>query len=117
MKESCILFYNDYFLIHFSDHEVCFDVKISTVQYGHVYGTDGDIMWWRLGTCEKVGPPYERWKKYIQRCCLKQQDHILTCINKKNPYGWGDGYIEIQGHRYCDDFLGYKSMQKITIRG
>lgn len=102
----------------FVDIEVCFDVKISTIQFGFDYSPDGaDIIWWRLGTCEKAATKYYQYKKYIQRCCLKPQQHILTCINKKNPYGWGDGYIEIQGHRYCDDFMSYKSIQKVTIRG
>ena len=106
--------------MYFADDKVCFDVKISTIQYGFEFRSmynRSDAIWWRLGTCEKVGDPYEQYKNYIQRCCLKPQQHILTCINKKHPYGWGDGYIEIQGHRYCDDFMSYKLMQKVTIKG
>ena len=83
-------------------------MKISTLQYSDIE--------WRLGICEQVVSEYIPYKKYIQRCCLKPQQHILTCINKKVPRGWGDGYIEIQGHRYCDDFMAYKLMQKVTIR-
>lgn len=107
-----------YYLTHFADEEVCFDVKISTIQFGYKYGSDdSDTIWWWLGKCEKAGPPYAQYKKYIQWCCLKPQQHILTCINKKYPYGWGDGYIEIQGHRYCDDFMSHKLMQKVIIKG
>ena len=56
-------------------------------------------------------------QNYIQKCCLKPGQQTLTCINTIKPYGWDDGYIEIQGHRYCNDFMSYRSMQTITITG
>ena len=96
-------------LIYISDDEVCFDVKITTVRYG------ADTMWW-LGTCSSNGLIYDHYKKYIHRCCLRPGQHTLTCINKQNPYGWGDGHIEIQGHRYCNDFMSYRLIQRIIIR-
>ena len=93
----------------FSDDEFCFDVKITVVLHG------ADLMWW-LGTCGSNGFMYENYKKYIFRCCLGPGQHTLTCINKQNPYGWGDGHIEIQGHRYCNDFISYRLIQQIMIR-
>ena len=92
-----------------SGEEICFDIKILTIQYG----SDSQ---WLLGTCNSIGKEYKNFKKYIDRCCLKPGQYTLTCINTKNPYGWGDGYVEIQGHRYCDDFMSYRLLQKITIR-
>ena len=94
----------------FTGNENCFNVKMSAVQYG----SDAE---WQLGACSSVGTKYDNHKKYIHRCCLKPGQHILTCINKRNPYGWGNSYIEIQGQRYCDDFMSYRLMQKIGIRG
>lgn len=77
------------------------------------YGQDSE---WRLGTCNSTRFEYNNFKKYFQRCCLKPSEQTLTCINTKNPYGWDGGYIEIQGHRYCNDFMSYRLTQKITIR-
>ena len=82
---------------------------MSTIQFG----SDSE---WQLGTCQSEEIRYENYKQYIQSCCLNLGYHILTCINKRYPYGWGDGFIEIQGHRYCDDFMAYQLMQKIAIR-
>ena len=100
---------NNRYSYDFSGDEVCFDIKTFTIQYG----SDSQ---WLLGTCNSIGKEYKNFKKYIDRCCLKPGQYTLTCINTKNPYGWGDGYVEIQGHRYCDDFMSYRLLQKISIR-
>ena len=92
------------------DHEVCFDIKVSTLQHG-VHSK------WKLGHCNSIGIDYDNKMQYIHKCCLKPGLHTLTCINKREPYGWDEGYIEIQGHRYCNDFLSYRLMQRITIKG
>ena len=97
------------FHVHFSEDTICFDIKISTLQHG----SESE---WRLGSCNSIGIKYGDHEKYIQRCCLEPDEYTLTCINKIKPFGWGDGYIEIQGHRYCDDFMSYRLMQKVTIR-
>lgn len=32
--------------------------------------------------------------------------------------GWrNDAYMRIDGHRYCDNFVSYKSFQKIVVNG
>ena len=77
---------------------------------------DGHMIQWKLGNCSTVGK-YEDNKQYLHRCCLKPGEYTLTCTNMNNDHGWKKGYIEIQGHRYCDDFMGYKSMRRITILG
>ena len=94
----------------FADGEICFDVKISTVQHG----SDSQ---WRLGNCESNGTEYQDFEMYLQRCCLKPGRHALTCKNNRNPYGWDEGYIEFLGHRYCDDFMSYTMMQMINVNG
>jgi len=84
-------------------------MKIST----HLHGSNTE---WSLGACDSTEIAYENLQKYVQRCCLEPGQHTLTCINNRTPYGWGDGYIEIQGHRYCDDFMSYRLIQTVTIR-
>ena len=85
-------------------------MQISTVQHGE----DSE---WHLGSCNSLGVVYGNHQTYIQKCCLKPGQQTLTCINKRKSYGWDDGYIEIQGHRYCNDFMSYRIMQRITIKG
>ena len=83
---------------------------MSTVQYG----SDAE---WQLGTCNSTGIQYEGYSNYVHRCCLAQGQYTLTCINKSRPAGWDEDFIEIQGHRYCNDFMSYRMMQKIKIEG
>ena len=85
-------------------------MTITTVQHG-------ENSEWHLGPCNSIGIVYEDHKEHIQSCCLEPGYQTLTCINLRKPYGWDDGYIEIQGHRYCNDFMSYKIMQRITIKG
>ena len=85
------------------------DVKVST-RY------DGHQITWEFGNCSSVGR-YEDNKQYLHRCCMKPGKYSLTCTNINEAHGWKKGYIEIQGHRYCDDFMGYKSMRRISISG
>lgn len=87
--------------LDFSGDRLCFDVKVVTIQFG------SDLEW-KLGICETKKVVYDNGKTYLHRCCLKPGQHTLTCTNKRTPYGWGDSYIEILGHRYCDDFMSYR---------
>ena len=95
--------------VSFTDDGICFYVKISTYRHG-------SYSEWQLGECNGNETKYDNFKTYFEKCCLKFAQHTLTCINKKYPSGWDFGYIEIQGHRYCDDFMSYRMMQRITIR-
>ena len=74
-------------------------------------------MEWQFSSCSSIGVHYDKYTKYIHRCCLNPGNYTLICRNKEKPHGWNDGYIEIQGHRYCDDFLSYRVMQKISLQG
>ena len=60
---------------------------------------------------------YTDYMLYIHRCCIDPGQYTLTCINTKHPHGWKNGYIEIEGYRYCDDFMSYKAMRRISITG
>ena len=50
------------------------------------------------------------------RCCLSPGRHTLTCINKKSELGWENFTLEIDGKRYCDDFIGFKAMRTILFQ-
>ena len=81
---------------------------------------------WRMGSC--FGPKpfpdrfhgpinrYEAGKSYLDVCCLNDGNHILECANSIEPNGWGNGYIEISGQRYCDDFIGFRSFRNVKVK-
>ena len=84
---------------------------------------------WKLDSC--YGPKrygsnmsikrYENSMESIQihhdRCCLLPGKYTLVCMNTKSTYGWGNVTFEIDDKRYCDDFVGYKAMRKISVEG
>ena len=76
---------------------------------------------WSLGTCSGVG--YElitgnHSRHYLtstSRCCLNPGLHTLLCYSSPPARGWRNWYILVDGHRYCDDFVSYTSLQKIAV--
>ena len=71
---------------------------------------------WTLGECSNP-ESYAEFSSYLQRCCLAPGQYTLICQNTVYPDGWYGGHIEIQGHKYCDDFLAYKTLRRIIIKG
>ena len=72
---------------------------------------------WKLESCS--GPPPE-WNNagnstIYDRCCLRPGRYTLTCINEKSMYGWKDTWLEIDGKKYCDDFIGFRAMRPIFV--
>ena len=70
---------------------------------------------WDLGSCSSA-QSYSGPKQYTERCCLAPGEYTLTC-KAGEGINWRGGFMEIQRHKYCDDFIGYKAMQKVTISG
>ena len=70
---------------------------------------------WILGNCN--GYPFESDSQHIERCCLMPGRHVLICRNSKTAFGWGNAFIEIQGQKYCDDFIGNEARRIVTITG
>ena len=87
----------------------CMDIKITT-------NNNANMIRWTIGNCTNPGS-YDEFTIYVQRCCLTPGQYTLTCQNTEYPDGWYGGYIEIQGHRYCDDFMAYKAMRRIIVKG
>ena len=104
---------------------VCFNIKVNIAnQVQESFFTRK----WELGSCS--GPEEEYWYKHLaertneyqsgysygHRCCLRPGAHLLICSNEASHYGWGDGFVEIFGQRYCDDFVGFKTIRRIEIK-
>ena len=77
-------------------NEQCFDVVITTKRYGNENS-------WTLGTC-KNDQVYENDQTYTESCCLNPGSYQLSCDDTYGD-GWHGGYIEIEGTRYCKDFV------------
>ena len=64
-----------------------------------------EITWNIGGTCDsKALGKYENNQEDTQQCCVKDNEKfVITC---KDSYGdgWHDGYLEINGKKYCGDF-------------
>ena len=95
---------------------------------------------WKLGPCFSAYQ-YSRIRYnngertlYTERCCIRPGKYILACIGNpakdwdnihehnyfRDNMGWNSvhgGFLEIQGHKYCDDAIIYNSMQIIDVVG
>ena len=76
---------------------------------------------WELGTCKSPEETFTledaELDAYVDQCCLKPGRYVLTCQNDKGPFGWGNASIEIQGQKYCNDFIGGKARRIVMITG
>ena len=81
------------------------------------YGSENS---WSLGTCNSE-QTYVDGSEYFQVCCLDSGLHTLTCKDS-----WGDGwkngehglngYLEIDGVRYCEDFsTGFEKIINVSL--
>ena len=87
---------------------VSVDIKLKT-------GSDAHLLKWSLGTCSN-SKDYTNDKEFVEEgCYLAPGKYTLNCYNTKHPYGWKKGVIVINGHSYCDDFMGYKALRHIFI--
>ena len=104
--------------------KVCFDIHLNIV--GETQHENSTVLKkmatvrWKLGTCGslnsiEIGTTYQYPAIYTERCCLKSGRHTLVCYNTPPARGWNNAYIMIDGHRYCDDFISFKSFQKINV--
>ena len=86
---------------------------------------------WNIGSCSSVNiypdvvypdnrnlnAKTQLMRTMTRSCWLTPGDHVLECYNKDYSKGWPNAYIEIQGHRYCDDFVSIKAFRRIRIAG
>ena len=88
---------------------VCHDTRLKTKYDGHLIA-------WELGPC-KSKHIFESYKVYIQRCCVLSGTHILTCLNREKDEGWKSASLEYQQREYCNDFISFKSMSHVQVKG
>ena len=74
---------------------------------------------WTLESCYGPKPKFNYTTPgiHFDRCCLPPGQYTLTCINEQSTYGWGNVKFEIDGKRYCDDFIGFKAMRTVSVQG
>ena len=74
---------------------------------------------WKLESCygPKLGWNYSPNEIHYERCCLPPGQYTLSCLNRQSKYGWGNASLEIDGKRYCDDFVGFKAMRTVSVLG
>ena len=73
---------------------------------------------WSLGSCSLTSDDYipGTVQKLTKMCCLPPEQHVLRCESSNNM-AWKQSSIEIAGHKFCDDFVGYATLRKIDISG
>ena len=105
---------------------VCLDIQLNIV--GETQEENSNVLSkaatarWKLGTCTSLnsienGATYQYPALYTERCCLEPGRHTLVCYNYPPARGWDNAHILINGQKYCDDFISYKSFQKIFVTG
>ena len=126
-----ILLEHRFFLEHNNNVYIliaCLDVRLNIVGKTENENTTllkkKSTVRWQLGPCSSLNSIYEDTiaeyhfpALYTERCCLNPGRHTLLCHSKPAAQGWKDEYILIDGHRYCDNFIGYESFQKIFVTG
>ena len=104
----------------------CFDIQTNIV--GKTQNGNSTLLEknatvrWNIGSCTSLnsietGATYQYPAIYTERCCLESGRHTLVCYNYPPSRGWSNAYILINGQRYCDDFISYKSFQKVLVTG
>ena len=88
---------------------VCLDVTLTSLL------TTNERYGWELGSCS-FKRAYVTDQSYTEVCCLPRVEHTLTC-NSFDGVAWAKIFLLINGHRFCDDFTGYKAMRRINILG
>ena len=118
---------------HITFIKVCIDIKI-TIHDRLVYYNVQRSMTWIFGKCRGRGRYYEIYygsvnrllrlndlmHTYVERCCNLPGQYLLRCGIKtswEKDQGWAENFIEIQGQRYCHDFIGYSAVRRINLIG
>ena len=105
---------------------VCLEIRLKideqSAQETNITQGSSPKVRWKLGTCSSVNSDiantvYQYGSTFVERCCILPGRHTLTCDSSIPTRGWKGAYLNIGGHTYCDNFIGYKLMQKIFAGG
>ena len=75
---------------------VCTPIKVVTRSYGKHNS-------WTFGDC-RSSQVYESNLFYTEKCCQKPGSYPISCKDSAKD-GWHGGYLEIEGTKYCTDFM------------
>ena len=93
--------YNEFYIII----DITVEVKLKAGSYAEPVS-------WSLGDCDSnqwngPGNEYENYRTYTANCSFFTSPTLwiypLACKHSRGG-GWSDGYIEINGVKYCEDF-------------
>jgi len=92
------------------------EVKTITVKtFGYAYE-----MSWSISPSKEVcksTKTYGSHSAYNETCCLKPGAYTLECFDE-GADGWHNAYLEIDGNKYCSNFVnGISQQENITIEG
>ena len=116
------------YVLYIINFIVCLDIQLNVVgeteKENSTMLKENATARWNLGSCSSLNSlffegdeVYQYPAVYTERCCLEPGIHVLSCHNTPPAQGWKDTHLIINGHRHCDDFMGYKSFQKISLTG
>ena len=71
---------------------------------------------WELGHCYGTQKYTLSANVYIEKCCVGNGRHLLSCENTVNG-GWMDSFVKIGGHTFCDDIVGINKFILLNIPG
>ena len=99
---------------------MCLDIQLKIDDDKNEENIHDIVPMWKLGACHGVNYDlinihYPHPVNYTERCCLAPGLHTLMCYNSPPARGWRNWYILIDGHRYCDNFVGYMTFQQISV--
>ena len=85
---------------------VCMDISLVVKNKGYD---------WSFGSCsnshEFLVPG-----TYIEKCCQRPGRYTLTCKSSSKA-GWKGNHVMVQGHKHCDDIVGYEAMRTLEVTG
>ena len=70
---------------------------------------------WALGSCYS-SVQYSEPGVYVEKCCISSGLHVLTCNNDDDD-DWSRSPLILQGHEFCNDYVGNKAMIHINLTG
>ena len=85
---------------------ICTDVHLHTTSEKYS---------WELGPCHS-SLEYDDVGIYTEKCCVPNVDALLLC-SSPDPHGWINSFVQIGGHQFCDDFIGYSTSLRVNIPG
>ena len=101
---------------------VCLDMELQIEENNDMTAQNDPNVRWDLGPCSSLNSYFENAiygyeSRFIERCCLAPGKYILSCYSSIPTRGWKNAFLMINGHPFCDNFIGDRLLQKIDVTG